>query len=788
MKKRKISARRLLSVLVVLTILIPTAMFSVPVPVAQAVDTDWLDPSGDAGYGSQNFSSPTDAYHDDTLYAEGIALRNDPVGQEYYGYDVTDIPAGSAIQGIEVETHYWLDGIGGTNTMEVALSSDSTNWTTAQTDTSEPTSETPVTFGSGSDLWGRAWSVTDISNLRVRVRGITTVGTRIFRLDWVGVRITYNSPPTISDIGDQNTDEDTTIGPIQFTVGDADTPAASLIVSGESSDTTLVPNANIIFGFGVSGADRTITLTPAGDLSGSAVITVTIDDGALTASDSFILTVNPVNDAPVADDNAYTVDEGSTLTVAAPGVLDNDTDVEAGDILTATLVSDVSNGTLTLNANGSLTYVHDGSETTSDTFTYQAYDGNDLSNVATVTITVNPANDAPVANDDAYSVEEGGTLIVAAPGVLDNDTDVDAGDILTATLVSDVSNGTLTLNTDGSFTYVHDGSETISDTFTYQAYDGIDLSNVATVNIDVGVVNDAPVADDDTYSVDEGSTLTVAAPGVLDNDTDLDVGDILTATLVSDVSNGTLTLNADGSLTYVHDGSETTSDSFTYQAYDGSDLSNVATVNITVNPVNDAPVANDNAYSVNEGEALTIAAPGVLDNDTDVDAGDILTATLVGDVSNGTLTLNTDGSFTYVHDDSETTSDSFTYQAYDGSDLSNVATVTMTVNPANDAPVADDDAYSVNEGGTLTIVAPGVLDNDTDVESDALTATLVSDVSSGTLTLNANGSFTYVHDGSETTSDTFTYQAYDSTDLSNIATVTITIENLIYLPIILRNY
>ena len=388
MKEKRMLGLRRVSILVLLMILRLIALFVASVAVAQAVDTGWLDPSSGAGYGSQNFSNPTNAYHDDTSYADGIASRDNPVGQEYYGY-VTDIPAGYVIQGIEVQIHYWLDGAGNTNTMEVALSSDGTNWTTARTDTSEPKSETPVTFGSGSDLWGRAWSVADISNLRVRVRGITAFpGNRTFYLDWVGVRVTYNSPPTISDIGDQNTDEDTAVGPIDFTVGDADTPAASLVVSGESSDTTLVPNTNIVFGFGISDADRTVTITPTADLFGWTVITVTVDDGSLTASDSFTLTVDPVNDAPVANDDTYSVDEGGTLTISAPGVLDNDTDADVGDTLTATLVSDVSNGTLSLEADGSFTYVHDGSETSSDSFTYQADDGIDLSNVAIVTITI----------------------------------------------------------------------------------------------------------------------------------------------------------------------------------------------------------------------------------------------------------------------------------------------------------------------------------------------------------------------------------------------------------------
>src|SRR5438094_10248383 len=121
-----------------------------------------------------------------------------------------------------------------------------------------------------------------------------------------------------------------------------------------------------------------------------------------------------------------------------------------------------------------------------------------------------------------------------------------------------------------------------------------------------------------------------------------------------------------------------------------------------------------------------------------------------------------DRSFTYVHDGSETTTDTFTYKANDGSLDSNVATVTITINPVNDAPVAVNDAYNVNEGGTLTVTAPGVLGNDTDAENNALTAVLVTGPAhASSFTLNPDGSFVYVHDGSETTTDSFTYRAND---------------------------
>jgi VCBS repeat-containing protein len=186
----------------------------------------------------------------------------------------------------------------------------------------------------------------------------------------------------------------------------------------------------------------------------------------------------------------------------------------------------------------------------------------------------------------------------------------------------------------------------------------------------------------DSYSVDEGGTLNLdAAAGVLANDHTLlgSVGTV-TATLGTDAGHGTLTLNSNGSFTYVHDGSETTSDSFTYTPHQGAVTGSPATVTITINPVDDDPVATaDGPYNVLQGDSLTVPAPGVLGNDTDPE-GAALTAVLGTDVSHGTLTLNTNGSFTYENDGSSATTDSFTYRAKDpGGNLSAAATVSIAI-------------------------------------------------------------------------------------------------------------
>jgi VCBS repeat-containing protein len=285
--------------------------------------------------------------------------------------------------------------------------------------------------------------------------------------------------------------------------------------------------------------------------------------------------------------------------------------------------------------------------------------------------------------------------------------------------------------------------------------------------------NNAPVAVDDAYTTAEDTPLTIAAPGVLGNDTDLD-GDPRTAGSGSTPANGTVTLNADGSFTYTPAASFNGGDSFTYKANDGTADSNVATVNITVTPVNDAPAAVDDTAITAEDTPVTVPAPGVVGNDSDAE-GDALTAGSASTPANGTVTLNGDGSFTYTPAANFSGADSFTYKANDGTADSNVATVTITVSAVNDAPVAADDAYTTAARTPLTVNAPGVLGNDADIDG-AVIAGSASDPANGSVTLNLDGSFAYTTDiAGFSGTDSFTYVASDGQGGADTATVSITI-------------
>lgn len=604
-------------------------------------------------------------------------------------------------------------------------------------------------------------------------------------------------------------------------------------------------------------ADGSFAYTPAANWNGTDSFTYKANDGSLESNIVTVtITVNAVNDAPIAANDSYTTERNQPLTVAAPGVLGNDSDIDGG-ALTAVLVNGPQTGTLALNANGSFTYTPAADFNGTDSFTYKVNDGQSDSNEATVTIGVNATNRPPAAVNDSYTTDEDTVLAVdAANGVLSNDTDADHNS-LTAEKLSDPANGTLVFNTDGSFTYTPNANWNGTDTFTYQASDGTASSNVATVTITIRSVNDAPVAqgqsitttqdtpvsiiliatdidsntltytvsapahgvlsgtapnltytpnagysgsDNFTFSANDGTTdsnpaavritvthvnhapqaaadsystaedtiLTVnAAQGLLTNDTDPD-GDSLTAVQASSPAHGTLTFYASGAFSYTPDANWYGTDSFTYKVSDSALDSSTATVAITVSAVNDAPVAYSQSVTTTQGTAKAITLTA-----TDVE-GSTLTYIILNGPAHGTLS-GTAPALTYTSDTGYAGSDSFTFKANDGTLDSNIAAVSITVIGTNHAPVALNDAYSTKANTAVTIVAPGVLGNDTDADGNPLTAVKVSGPSHGTLTLNPNGSFLYTPANGYVGSDSFTYKANDGAVDSNLATVTITI-------------
>jgi len=299
-----------------------------------------------------------------------------------------------------------------------------------------------------------------------------------------------------------------------------------------------------------------------------------------------------------------------------------------------------------------------------------------------------------------------------------------------------------------------------------------------------------PVAKADTAGVDEGASVTVPASGVLANDSKggyFGTGEALAAVLVTPPSNGSVTLNADGSFTYAHDGSETTVDSFSYRV-DAVDTgtsttlasSASATVTVNVNPVNDLPVAVADTATTADGTAVVIP---VLANDTDAD-GDPLSVTAVTQGASGSVSL-AGGTVTYTPGAAGPYTDSFTYTVDDGNGGTAVGTVTVTVEAAvNQAPVAADDGATVTRNKRNTnppnSVTIDVLANDSDADGTLNPASVqvtVQPGQGGTVSVDpSTGAITYTPRVNFRGTDVFKYTVQDNAGAtSNEASVSVNV-------------
>jgi VCBS repeat-containing protein len=516
--------------------------------------------------------------------------------------------------------------------------------------------------------------------------------------------------------------------------------------------------------------DGSFEYTPNTGFLGDDQFTYTASSGGSTSGVAVVtLVVHGAGQPPVAYPTNYTMAHDQTLAVGAPGLLNDAADPNL-DPLTAALVTGPANGSVILMPDGSFTYVPTNGFAGTDTFTWEALDGVTNSTPATVTILV--TNGIPTAMADTFYVSPNTIYTNVAPGVLANDTDPE-GDSLTAVLVTPPGSGTLTLATNGGFVYQPTGGFTGTDSFTYEANNGLASSAPAVVTLVVS--NRPPVAQPDSYALIVNEVLTVTAPGVLANDTD-PAGNPLSASLVSSPAHGSLALDADGSLVYTPAAGYTGTDRFTYAATDGSATSGPVAVTLTVLTNALAPLGVADFYTTRPNTALTTDVyNGVLANDLDVNNCH-LTAVLVAGASHGTLSLNADGTFVYLPAGGFTGMDSFVYEAFNGASNSEPVTVSLTV--TDTPPVSVADSYATHSTNVLTVYAPGILENDYDPnDGDNITALLVSGPRHGTLSLDPSGEFTYQATNGFLGVDDFTYQATDGIVTGAVTQVSITVGN-----------
>jgi hypothetical protein len=532
-------------------------------------------------------------------------------------------------------------------------------------------------------------------------------------------------------------------------------PASDGLLPSGADTTELIEDDGPVFGTVTLNPDGSFDYTPQVGFIGTDSFDYYAENTA-TGDRSVPTTVN-INIGPHAADDDYSVGKNNSLLITASSLLLNDS--QANDVQ---ITEQPTNGTLTDHHDGTFTYHPSTDFSGDDVFEYSAVDAaGNVSLPALVTIHVIDL----VANPDTYSAAWG-TKLVSAPGVLANDT---SGGNNIAVKISPLSPNIGTLNyfhSDGSFSYTAPSGSTGSVTFQYVVLNTATGLYSAPTTVTINIVQ--PVAVADSYVAYKNTNFhKAAAEGVLSNDSNAD-----TAIRVSlpNATQGTVTLNSDGSFDFIPISNFTGTTSFTYKAHNTATNADSATVTVSIQ-VKGVPFAVADTYPVlnDYPHAFDAPTPGILGNDKEA-----VSATLVTGTAHGVLGWDHwgPGLFNYIPNYGFTGTDTFQYKATNPAGSSQVVTVTLNVH----GPVAANaDLYTIAPGGTLSVTGQGVRVNDIWSSTVQIVPNSGPYHQNGAFTLNANGTFTYQPDASFGGFDSFQYIAIDADgNLSSPATVSIT--------------
>ena len=569
-----------------------------------------------------------------------------------------------------------------------------------------------------------------------------------------------NDAPVATDIDLGQTQEDT---PLTFDA--AALLAGASDIDGDDLSVTAV-TINPAFGTVTDNGDGTWTFSPSENFNGNDIaLNFTVSDGnGGTATAQATVDVTPANDAPVATDiDLGQTQEDTPLTFDAAALLAGASDID-GDTLSVTAVSvDPAHGTVTDNGDGTWTFNPNENFNGNDiALNFTVSDGNGGTATAQATVDVTPANDAPVATDiDLGQTQEDTPLTFDAAALLAGASDID-GDTLSVTAVSvDPAHGTVTDNGDGTWTFTPTENFNGNDLpLTFTVSDGNGATATAQATVDVIPVNDAPVVIGDVLlgTINEDTSVTFSENLLLADITDPE-GDALTIVSVSaDPAQGTVTDNGDGTWTFtpVQDFNGTAAISFTVSDPHGASSAAQATVDIL--PVNDPPTSGGvtELGQCPEDSSLTFSSEDLLSGVHDADGDPLTVISVTVDPSQGTVTDNGDGTWTFTPAENVSGDANINYTVDDGNGGTGTAAAVVDVIAANDAPVAGDvDLGQTYMDTALTFPAAQLLANTYDPDGDALALVSVTvDPAMGTITDNGDGTWTFTPAAGFTGDDT----------------------------------
>ncbi|MDN2483094.1 tandem-95 repeat protein [Vibrio agarivorans] len=542
-----------------------------------------------------------------------------------------------------------------------------------------------------------------------------------------------NDAPEVSDGVTAVTAEDNsiTITQEQLLVNATDIDGDDLSAINLQTDD---PNATIEM-----NEDGSFTITPSDDFYGDINFTYDVTDGEEVVATSLDLSVTPVNDAPVPEDKAYSVEEDGSLTFTDAQLLAGATDIE-GDTLTVEGVNYSGNdGILTDNGDGTYTFAPNENFSGDIDLTFNVSDGTDTV-TANIDVQVTEVNDPPVAGHTAYTVQEDNSITISDEQLLAKASDLE-GDVAIDAVNYTGTDGVFADNGDGTYTFSPNENFTGDISLDVTVIDEDGATADTTAGIEVIEVNDPPIAGPTSYTIDEDTVLTFNESQVLANASDIE-GDVSLVGISYDGPHGVFSVNGDGTCSFApnENFNGEVQLNVVIQDEDGATVDTV--INVDVLPINDAPVSGSTAYQVNEDGSITISQEQLLANTTDIEGDDLTASNLTVD-GNAEVTANDDGSFTITPDADWNGDIDLSFDVTDGTDTVQ-GTADLTVNPVNDLPQPEDKSYTVEEDGTLTFTDAQLLENATDIDGDTLSIDGVSYTGTdGILTDNGDGTYSF---------------------------------------------
>jgi hypothetical protein len=535
-----------------------------------------------------------------------------------------------------------------------------------------------------------------------------------------------NDAPTTSAVTLPALAEDA--GPVRIT-------SAQLLLDARDIDSAMLTVSQVSASSGtlVDNGDGTWAFTAAANDASAVAFTYTISDGAADVAGTASLDLAPVNDAPTATtvSLAAMAEDGGVRTITASHLLANAADID-GDALSVTGLA-ASSGTVVDNGNGTWSFTSASDDDGSVAFTYTISDGA-IGITAAATLDLTPVNDAPTTNVTTLPAmpEDGGPVTITTAQLLLDARDVDSAALTVGSLAA--SRGTLVDNGNGTWTFTPATNDDTSVAFSYTITDGA-ASVAATATLDLLPANDAPVTSAVVMPAldEDGGPLTITAAQLLANASDLDGDTLRVASLVA--SSGTLVDHGDGTWTFTAAADDASDVSFRYDIQDGA-TSIAGAARMDLAPVEDAPLAVDDALAAVEDTSITYTASDLLANDRDAD-GDALAIAGVTSGAGGTVVLNADGSVTFRPDADFHGQAQFTYTVADGQAESRAATVLVAVASVNDAPQFGGDANVAVTVDEDSFAVTTVRASDADLPVQQLAFSISGGVDAGRFVIDA---------------------------------------------------